>query len=158
MMDNFPITTLEEVQNYLGYCAPYDIYTPKGFEGRQHVEVSWTRNNVLQENYFFGTDSAKSVWAYAEGENEGPHDLLVGETVEGYWFYLHAGSGYYTGWEIGGYAEVFLAPTFEELYNLALDDEDRVRLPHLNVLIEKVMLEKSVNINNKESNTKTLKL
>jgi hypothetical protein len=152
---NFPITNYNEIQDYLSSCAPYEIYTAKGYGG-QHVDVEWFKNNIDQENYFFGTESVKSVWAHDSGENEGPHDLLLGETVEGYWFFLHAGSGYYTGWEIGGSASVILAPTFEELYYYVLDDEDRERLPNLNILLEKTLLEK--NIVNKEGNHKSLKI
>lgn len=98
----FPILDPQEIEQYLGYCAPSSIYTPEGYNGGmfgkgQHIEVSWVKNEKLQENYFFALTSPKSVWAYDQGENEGPHDLLVGETVEGYWFFLSAGSGFYTG-------------------------------------------------------------
>lgn len=158
----FPITEQAEIENYLAQCAPLEIYTQEGytngiFSTKQQVDIFWTKNEILDNNYFFSLNSPKSIWSYDAGENEGPHYLLVGETIEGYWFLLSAGSGFFTGWEIGGSASVILAPTFEELYYLGLDEEERSRLTHLNVLIEKTLLENSIHESNKIS-TKVLKI
>lgn len=103
-----PRATLPDRQPSASYDRPSD-------GDAEHDGRSFTRTDV------------KRVIAHADGDNDGPDWLMLGELHDGRFFFVYAGCDY-TGWgcQEGGGSYVADAP--EKLIRFAMADEDRERL------------------------------
>lgn len=125
--DNFPIAkiTLADLRRGqwaevfgVAVCGDWQNSTP------QPVAVVPPGSVPSMEHGFYIDDVAR-IFAGQEGENEGLNWILLGQLVDGRYFYLMAGNGAYTGFEINGHGDACVAHTWDDIVRYGLSAFER---------------------------------